>query len=75
MSPPTEIRSLIDPVPDIWPTRSAKSWWRIIATASEWSTMRWISVPERAGFRAMHWKPPSLAASCQHRMSMSLGRA
>ena len=25
MSPPTEIRSLIDPVPDIWSTRSAKS--------------------------------------------------
>ena len=75
MSPPTETLTLIDPVPDIWSTRSAKSWCRTSAAASEWSTMRWISAPERAGFKAMDWKPPSFAASCQHSMSTSLGRA
>ena len=75
MSPPTEIRSVIDPVPDICSTRSAKSRCRTSAAAPEWSTIRWISAPERAGLRAMDWNPPSLAASCQHNMSTPLGSA
>ena len=75
MSPPTDTRRPMDPVPDSCPTRSAKSWCRTRATASEWSTIRWTSLPESAGLRAMDANPPSWAASCQHSMSTSLGRA
>ena len=75
MSPPTETRSAIEPVPDSCGTRSAKSWCNTSADRFGVVNDPLDLAPESAGLRAMDANPPSWAASCQHSMSTSLGRA